>query len=108
MIPAMAREAGVRLLRSVFCIQDVQIFQAAAGIEQDYGVVRAEESTGQKFLVGDQRCGAFGGGEDAFDFCPVARGFENFCVGGGEGEASAFLQDVEDQVVAIGFGDAQA
>ena len=93
---------------AVRAVEDVQILQAGAGVEEDYGVFWFEESGWPEFAVGYQAGCAFGGGEDAFGFCPVARGFENFFVGGGDGCAFTFLQDVENQVVAVGFGDAQA
>ena len=89
-------------------VEYIQILQAAASIEQDYRVFRLEESVGAEFAVGDQPGRAFGGGEYAFDFCPMARGFENFFVGGADGGAVALLQYVENQVVAVGLGNAQA
>ena len=58
--------------------QDIEIFQATAGVEEDDCVFGFEESGGAEFAVGDQRRGAFGGGEDAFDLRPVAGGVENF------------------------------
>ena len=97
---------GRSLGLGIFRVQDIQIFQAGAGVEEDDCVVWGEESAGQEFLVGDEAGGAFGGGEDAFDHGPVASGGEDFWVGGGEGEASALFQDVEDEVVGVGFWDA--
>src|SRR6266478_5464886 len=93
---------------SIFHIQHVQIFQPGAGVEQDYRITSGEEAAGEKFLVGDQGCSALGRGEDALDLRPVTSSGKNFYVGGGERQASTFLQDVEDQVIAIGFGNAQA
>ena len=84
-------------------VQDIQIFQSGAGVEEDYCVFWLEESMVAEFAVGDQAGCAFGGGEDAFGFGPVAGGFEDFFVGGADGGAFALFQDVEDQVVAVGL-----
>ena len=98
MMPPIWRAAGFgfagcagECARATRASQDIQILQAAAGVEQDYRVFGLEESVGAEFAVGDQAGCTFGGGEDAFDFRPVARGFENFFVGGGDGGAFALL-----------------
>ena len=72
-------------------IQHIQIFQAGAGVEEDYRVFGLEESTGAELAVGDQAGCAFGCGEDSFHFRPVAGGFQDFFVRRADGCAFALL-----------------
>jgi hypothetical protein len=93
---------------SILRVENIQIFQARTSVEEHDRIVDAEETAGQQLLVGNQRRRSFGSGENAFYLGPVAGGMENFGVCGGESKASALFQNVENQIVAVGFGDAQA
>src|SRR5579863_3221468 len=90
---------GLRRLRRLggqecpphICVQNVEVLQAAAGVEQDDGIFGLEEAAGDEPAIGDEAGGAFGGGEDAFDFRPVASRVQDFFVGGADGDAVALL-----------------
>ena len=109
MIPAMGREAGVgaRSARASFVSSTSRYFRPEPVLKRTTVSSAREEFAGQQFLVSDQRRRAFGRGEDAFHLRPVANRVENLGVGDGEGEASTFFQDVEDQVVAVRLRHAQ-
>src|SRR5882757_114315 len=93
---------------SIFRVQHIEIFETRAGVEEDDRIVAAEEAAGPQFLVSDQGRSAFWRGEDAFYPRPMTSGIDDFVVGGGESYASTFFQNVEDQVVPVGFGNAES
>ena len=89
-------------------IEHVQIFQSAAGIEKHDCILRLEESRRQQPSICDQASRTFRCREDSFDLRPMTGSLDDLGVGGAHCGPFAFLQYVEDQIIAIGFGNAQA
>ena len=85
----------------------VGVFEAGAGVEEDDAVGGLEVSGGEELVVGGGGGGSFGGEEDAFVLGPVEDAGEDGFVGGGDGFAAGLREDVEDDVVAVGLGDAE-
>ncbi len=71
----LSLRAGPR--HTCICIEDIEIFQACAGIEQDYRIFGFEESGGAEFAIGSQRGTSFRSSEYAFGPGPVAGGGQN-------------------------------
>src|ERR1019366_6643689 len=103
---ACSRNLGPRLLFLRF--DHVEILVGRSRIEQHDLVFGAEEATGTQLLVGNEGCGSFRRSEYAFHAGPVSRGREDLLVGRSDRGALAFLEYLENQVIAISLGHAQA
>src|SRR5579872_1539730 len=77
-------------------IEDIQILESAACVEQDNDILRLEESAFAQLPIGHQACRALWGGENPFVFRPVPRGFKDLGIGRADGSALALLKYVED------------
>src|SRR5580704_17984677 len=86
--PLPKATAGMRRLRSSCGALQVHgfgyyvgIFQACAGVEQDHAVAGLEKAGAEEAVIGGGGCCAFWGEEQAFVFCPILEGGEDFGVG---------------------------
>src|ERR1019366_5123279 len=86
----------------------VEILVGRAGVEEHHLVFLAEETAGAQLPIGNERCGPFGRGEYALHAGPGSRGREDFIVGRSDRGALAFLEYLENQVIAISLGHAQS
>ena len=84
----------------------VGVLEAGTGVEEDDLVGGSEFSCGEERVVSRGGGSAFGGEEDAFVFRPVEDAGEDLLVGEGEGFASGLADDVEDDGIAVGLGNA--
>src|ERR1700761_8884320 len=85
----------------------VGVLEAGARVEEDNFVGRFEVAGGDEGVVGGGGCGPFRGEEDAFVFCVVENAGEDLFVREGQGRATGLADDVEDDGIAVGLGDAE-
>src|SRR5579872_5801668 len=101
--------SGSRWLRRLFVsVDDIEILESRSGVEQHDRIIGVEESRLAKFTVGSQGCCALRCGENCLDSSPVLQSINDFIIGHGQGHSTALLQDIEDEVVAVGFRHAKA
>ncbi len=86
----------------------VDVFETGAGVEENNLVGGLEVAGGDKGVIGCGGGGAFGREEDAFVLGPIEDAVEDLFVRESEGCAAGLANDVEDDGVAVGLGDAEA
>ena len=86
----------------------VGVLEAGAGVEEDDLVGGLEFSGGEELVVGCGGGAACGGEEDAYVAGEVEDAGEDSGVVGGDGLAAGLGENVEDDGVAVGLGDAEA
>src|SRR5712691_4300801 len=111
--PADITRGGLR--RSRFSVvffggfgDHVDVLEAGAGVEKHGHVVFAEKVARAESLIGSQGRRALRRGKDAFYLRPVTDGGEDITVADGDRRSFGLLQYVENDVVAVGLGDAQS
>src|SRR3954469_20858946 len=72
-------------------VENVQVFQAGAGVEQNYCVFGVEKAIRAELAVGNQAGCAFGSSEDSFMLRPMASGFYDFLIGRAYGRSIALF-----------------
>ena len=84
----------------------IGVLEAGAGVEENNFVGRFQVARGDEGVVGGGGGGAFRGEEDAFVFRPVENAGEDLLVRSGYGSTAGFADDVQDDGIRVGLGDA--
>src|SRR5581483_3471691 len=97
-----------RLFRCSASSDDVNVLQSRAGVEQHHGVAVGQEAGAEQLAIRRQRRCPFRRGEDTFVARPVLHGLYDLGIADSNCGSAALAQDVEDDVIAVCLGHAQA
>src|SRR5690242_18877917 len=86
----------------------INIFQARAGVEEHDLVRGFEETFAQQSLIRRQTGGAFRRGKEPFPARRLCYTAEDLLIGNRHGCAATLLEDIENNVVGVGFRHTQA
>ena len=87
---------------------DIDIFEARAGIKDHDSIGLLEHFVAEQVVVGSGGCGSFRREQNAFVMCPVEQRSEDDFVGKIEGLTTRLGENLKNDGIAEGLGDAQA